>query len=51
MTALGQVAMQSFPVIPDPAAARRRAFKVIRGGQQVVLEGAEGARNRHPKEP
>lgn len=53
MTAMGQVAMQAFPIPApaDPATTRRRAFKVIKGGQQVVLNGAEGARYRHRQEP
>jgi len=48
MTAMGQVAMQTFPVPVDPSRARR---KVIKGGQQVILDGAEGAHYRHRQEP
>lgn len=52
VTAMGQVAMQTFPVAPavDPAKARRRAFKVIKGGQQIVLVGTERARYRNRKD-
>ena len=51
MTAMGQLARKTFPVPVDPAKARRRAFKVIKGGQQVILDGAEGAHYRHRQEP
>lgn len=55
MTAMGQVALQTFPVPApapaDPATTRRRASKVVKGGQQVVLDGAEGAHYRHRLEP
>lgn len=55
ITAMGQVALRTFPVPAptpaDPATTRRRAFKVIKGGQQVVLDGAEGAHYRHRREP
>jgi hypothetical protein len=51
MAAMGQVAMPAFPARADPATARRRAFKLIKGGQQVVLDGADGAHYRHRQEP
>lgn len=51
--AMGEAASQAAPVASpvDLAKARRREFKVIKGGQQIVLFGAEGARYRHRKEP
>jgi hypothetical protein len=55
MTAMGHVVQQTFPAPApapvDPATTRRRALKVIKGGQQVVLDGAEGAHYRHRQEP
>jgi hypothetical protein len=53
LTVMGQAAIQLVPVTPsaDPAKARRRAFKVIKGGQDVVLIGAERACYRHRQEP
>jgi len=51
VTAMRQAAMHPFPFEPDKATARRRAFRVIKGGQQVVLEGVEGARYWHCQEP
>ena len=53
MQAMRQATTQTVPIAPsvDPAKARRREFRVIKGGQQVVLFGAEGARYRHRKEP